>query len=71
MVYLSQVLLILSIVLANIYNLTIQQGDQQIWVALLSSCMDYFLPNPSIKSWVSSVLFYPALVPLITIHEII
>ena len=49
-VYLCQVLLILSIVLASIYNLTNQQGDQQLWVALLSSCMGYLLPNPSIKS---------------------
>ena len=49
-VYLCQVLLILSIILASIYNLTNQQGDQQLWVALLSSCMGYLLPNPSIKS---------------------
>ena len=49
-VYLCQVLLILSIVLASIYNLTNQQGDQQLWVALLSSCMGYLLPNPTIKS---------------------
>ena len=49
-VYLCQVLLILSIIFASIYNLTQQQGDQQLWVALLSSCMGYLLPNPSIKS---------------------
>ena len=49
-VYLCQVLLILSIVLASIYNLTNHKGDQQLWVALLSSCMGYLLPNPSIKS---------------------
>ena len=54
-VYLCQVLLILSIVLASINNLTNQQGDQQLWVALLSSCMGYLLPNPSIKSWVTSI----------------
>ena len=49
-VYFSQVFLILCIVIASIYNLTNQQGDQQLWVALLSSCMGYLLPNPSIKA---------------------
>ena len=48
-VYICQVLMILSIVFASIYNLTKEFGDQQLWVALLSSCMGYLLPNPSIK----------------------
>ena len=49
-VYLCQIVLILSIVFASIYNLTQQLGDQQLWTALLSSCMGYLLPNPTIKS---------------------
>ena len=49
-VYFCQGFLILCVVIASIYNLTNQQGDQQLWVALLSSCMGYLLPNPSIKS---------------------
>lgn len=49
-VYFCQITLILSIVFASIYNLTRQQGDQQLWTALLSSCMGYLLPNPTIKS---------------------
>ena len=49
-VYFCQVFLILCVVLVSIYDLTNQQGDQQLWVALLSSCMGYLLPNPSIKS---------------------
>ena len=58
-VYFCQVLLILCIVIVSIYNLTNQQGDRQLWVALLSSCMGYLLPNPSIKSWVISISLYP------------
>ena len=54
-VYLCQVLPILSIVLASIHNLTNQQGDQQLWVALLSSCMGYLKNNPLIKSWISEL----------------
>ena len=52
MVYLCEVLLILSAIFSSIYNLTLQQGDQQLWVALLSSCMGYLLSNLSIESWV-------------------
>ena len=62
-VYFCQVFLILCIVIVSIYNLTNQQGDQQMWVALLSSCMGYLLPNPSIKSWVISISFYPPTTP--------
>ena len=63
-VYLCQVLLILSIILAN--NLTNQQGDQQLWVALLSSCMGNLLPNSSIKSWVTSLSRCRVIPPWIT-----
>lgn len=49
-VYFCQIVVILSIVFASIYNLTKQQGDQQLWTALLGSCMGYLLPNPTIKS---------------------
>ena len=65
-VYLCQVLLILSIILASIYNLTNQQGDQQLWMELLSSCMGYLLPNPSIKSWVTSISRCRVILPWIT-----
>ena len=47
--YFCQIVLILSIVFASIYNLSREQGNQQLWTALLSSCMGYLLPNPSIN----------------------
>ena len=49
-VYICQIILILSIVFASIFNLSQERGDQQLWTALLSSCMGYLLPNPTIKS---------------------
>ena len=70
-VYLCQVLLILSIVLASSYNLSNQQGDRQLWVALLSNCMGYLLPNPSIKSWVTSIARYRIIPPWITTREVV
>ena len=48
-VYLCQITVVLIIVLASIYNLSTHTGDQQLWTALLSSCMGYLLPNPTIK----------------------
>lgn len=48
-VYLCQIVVILTIVFASIYNLSQGEGDQQLWTALLSSCMGYLLPNPTIK----------------------
>jgi hypothetical protein len=50
LVYFSQILVILIVVIGSLYNLTQQKGDQQLWTALLSSCMGYLLPNPTIKS---------------------
>ena len=43
-----------------------QQGDQQLWVVLLSSCMGYLEPNPVI-----SISFSPTTVPSIAIHKIL
>ena len=48
-VYLCQIIVILTILFASIYNLSKGEGDQQLWTALLSSCMGYLLPNPTIK----------------------
>lgn len=49
-VYISQIVVIFLVVIASIYNLSTNVGDQQLWTALLSSSMGYLLPNPKIKS---------------------
>ena len=48
-VYFSQILLIFIVVLASIYNLATNHNDRELWVALLSSCMGYLLPNPKLQ----------------------
>ena len=48
-VYISQVILIYIIVITCIVNLTIKVGDSNLWTALLSSCLGYLLPNPTLK----------------------
>ena len=50
-VFLSQLLLIYVVVIVSLYNLTqgkCTEEQRQLWVALLSSCLGYLLPNPSI-----------------------
>ena len=48
-VYITQVILIYIIVITCIVNLSIKVGDSNLWTALLSSCLGYLLPNPTLK----------------------
>ena len=48
-VFFSQILLILCVVVASIYNLTAGTHRPNLWTALLSSSIGYVLPNPSLK----------------------
>lgn len=48
-VFFVQVILIYIVVITSIVNLTINQGEGKLWTALLSSCLGYILPNPSLK----------------------
>ena len=51
-VYILQVLVIYIVIITSIYNLTrgyCSQSDQKLWVAILSSCIGYLLPNPTLS----------------------
>ena len=48
-VFLCQVLILYTVIVVSIYNLTVE-SDSTLWTALLSSCLGYLLPNPTIKS---------------------
>lgn len=54
-VYLCQILVLYSVIVASIYNLTVESNNDTLWTALLSSCLGYLLPNPTIKK--KDVLF--------------
>lgn len=46
----SQIFVVLIVVLASIYNLSVGDDTQsELWTALLSSCLGYILPNPRLK----------------------
>lgn len=48
-VYFSQLLIILIVVITSIVNLTINSNKTELWVSLLSACIGYILPNPSLS----------------------
>lgn len=50
-VFFCQVIIIYTVVVTSIYNLTTTGGaeNDKLWTALLSSSLGYLLPNPTIK----------------------
>ena len=46
-VSLCQVIIVYTVILVSIYTLTAGHGDSTLWTALVSSSLDYLLPNPS------------------------
>ena len=48
-VFFCQVIILYSVILISIYNLTKENGDSNLWTALLSSSLGYLLPHPTIK----------------------
>ena len=47
-VFLCQVIMY-TVIVVSIYNLTVAHDDSTLWTALLSSSLGYLLPNPSLK----------------------
>lgn len=45
----SQVIIIYIVVVTCIINLSIDNGNSNLWTALLSSSLGYLLPNPKLK----------------------
>ena len=48
-VFLYQVVILYTVIVVSIYNLTVGHEDSTLWTALLSSSLGYLLPNPSMK----------------------
>jgi hypothetical protein len=38
-----------TVIVVSIYNLMVQSQNSTSWTALLSSCLGYMLPSPTIK----------------------
>ena len=48
-VFLCQVLVLFTVILISIYNLTTGHENSNLWTALLSSSLGYLLPNPTLR----------------------
>jgi|SaaInl33SG_5_DNA_1037386.scaffolds.fasta_scaffold01477_4 hypothetical protein len=48
-VFFAQIVMVYTVVIASIVNLSLGHDNTNLWMILLSSCLGYLLPNPSIK----------------------
>ena len=44
-----QVIILYTVIVVSIYNLTVGHGDSTLSTALLSTSLGYLLPNPTLK----------------------
>jgi hypothetical protein len=52
LVFILQTSLVFIVVITSLVNLSINslsESDKKLWIVLLSSCVGYILPNPSVK----------------------
>ena len=47
--FLCQVVVLYTVILISIYNLTTGHDNSNLWTALLSSSFGYLLPNPNLR----------------------
>ena len=50
-----QMLIIFIVVIASLYNLTNQFGNQNLWTVILTGSLGYIMPNPRIKSFTEDI----------------
>lgn len=45
----AQISLIFITVIVALFNLSLDKGNQNLWIIVLTSCLGYVLPNPKLK----------------------
>lgn len=48
-VFFSQIIILYIVIIISLVNLSLQNGDQNLWISFLSASIGYLLPNPTIK----------------------
>ena len=48
-VFFCQVIVLYTVIVWSSYNLTTKDNNATLWTSLLSSCLGYLLPSPSMK----------------------
>ena len=51
-VFFCQVVVLYTVIVVSIYKLTKTDGNSNLWTTLLSSCLGYLLPNPTLQQHV-------------------
>lgn len=51
--FFAQVIIVYIVIITSIVNLSLHNGDSNLWTALLSSGLGYLLPSPKLKSYKS------------------
>lgn len=49
-VFFSQIVILYVVIITCLINLSLGNKPSELWVSLLSACIGYLLPNPSIKN---------------------
>ena len=47
--FIFQVILIFIVVCVSLINLTLQWGNQNLWIVVLTGSLGYIMPNPKLK----------------------
>ena len=48
-VFFCQVIILYTVIVWSFYNLTTKDDNATLWTTLLSSCLGYLLPSPTLK----------------------
>lgn len=48
-IFAAQVILLFIVVIVSLVNLSIDNGNTNLWTAILTSCLGYMLPHPNIR----------------------
>ena len=49
-VFFSQTIVLYIVIIACLVNLSLGNGDQSLFICLISSCLGYILPNPTLST---------------------
>lgn len=48
-VFFTQIIALYIVIIIGLINVTLQNGNSNLWLSLLSASLGYLLPNPSLK----------------------
>jgi hypothetical protein len=55
-VYFSQLSVVLIVIIFSVVNLSIGKSNTELWASLLSACLGYIMPSPSMEK----IKYYPS-----------